>query len=119
MWALILFSVCMTVALLFLLLICIGVSVLKEKVKQNVRNHYQTFMPLSNGTEAELKQLDLIQRDFRCCGLINGYQDWGEKIPVSCLCSVDKKPLNVLILVKVQYFYFAIISLKKMMRMKN
>ncbi|KAL0967190.1 hypothetical protein UPYG_G00248950 [Umbra pygmaea] len=90
-WALILFSVCMIVAVLFLLLICIGVSVLKEKVKQHFSDEYQTFIPLSNATETEIKQLDLLQHDLRCCGLINGYQDWGEKIPVSCVCSVDER----------------------------
>ncbi|XP_038833677.1 tetraspanin-8-like isoform X2 [Salvelinus namaycush] len=54
-WTVVLFSVGMSLASLYLFVECV--------------NGYQS------------------KHEFKCCGLVQGYQDWGTDIPLSCLCS--------------------------------
>uniref|UniRef100_A0AAZ3NXM1 Tetraspanin n=1 Tax=Oncorhynchus tshawytscha TaxID=74940 RepID=A0AAZ3NXM1_ONCTS len=45
------------------------------------------MMPLSGAKQNDIEQMYYFQANFKCCGLVQGYQDWGTDIPLSCLCS--------------------------------
>nr|XP_046192431.1 tetraspanin-8-like isoform X2 [Oncorhynchus gorbuscha] len=45
------------------------------------------MMPLSGAKQNDIEQIYYFQANFKCCGLVQGYQDWGTDIPISCLCS--------------------------------
>ncbi|KAK7913619.1 hypothetical protein WMY93_013830 [Mugilogobius chulae] len=36
-----------------------------------------------------------IQAHFKCCGLVDGYKDWGSTIPVSCNCQYPGKCIRL------------------------
>ncbi|XP_068611541.1 tetraspanin-8-like [Brachionichthys hirsutus] len=44
------------------------------------------MMPLIGTSKANRTLLYSIQREFECCGLIEGHKDWGSSIPASCNC---------------------------------
>uniref|UniRef100_A0A3B5KHQ4 Uncharacterized protein n=1 Tax=Takifugu rubripes TaxID=31033 RepID=A0A3B5KHQ4_TAKRU len=45
-----------------------------------------SMMPLTGTNKANRTLLYSIQRELECCGLIEGYKDWGASIPPSCDC---------------------------------
>uniref|UniRef100_A0A8C9R2V2 Uncharacterized protein n=1 Tax=Scleropages formosus TaxID=113540 RepID=A0A8C9R2V2_SCLFO len=55
---------------------CCVILLKTNKAKEEEFRH---FLPL-NEASLHVKQL------FNCCGLFNGYKDWGRNIPHSCLC---------------------------------
>ncbi|XP_053705992.1 23 kDa integral membrane protein-like isoform X3 [Synchiropus splendidus] len=44
------------------------------------------MMPLSGPRRTNRTLLHSIQAHFQCCGLVEGYKDWGPAIPASCHC---------------------------------
>ncbi|XP_014064216.2 uncharacterized protein isoform X2 [Salmo salar] len=56
-------------------------------MEELIREEQLAMMPLSGANQTDIKGLYNIQTKFRCCGLVQGYQDWGTDIPLSCLCS--------------------------------
>ncbi|XP_047431500.1 tetraspanin-8-like isoform X2 [Mugil cephalus] len=54
-----------------------------------------SMMPLSGISKANRTLLYRIQEEFECCGLIEGYKDWGASIPASCNCQYPGKCIRL------------------------
>ncbi|KAM3858979.1 tetraspanin-8-like [Diretmus argenteus] len=57
-----------------------------EKEVINRESSFLSMMPLSEN-KVNRTQMDSMQAYFKCCGLVEGYKDWGSSIPPSCLCN--------------------------------
>ncbi|XP_077565345.1 tetraspanin-8-like [Stigmatopora nigra] len=77
--------------LIFILLVVAGIlgAVGEDKVKDWVKERLQKFMPLSGQTEQVRMDLEKLQEELKCCGLVNGYQDW-VTVPASCKCTATE-----------------------------
>ncbi|RVE56797.1 hypothetical protein OJAV_G00224790 [Oryzias javanicus] len=53
------------------------------------------MMPLSATSKANRTLLYSIQEEFECCGLVEGYKDWGSSIPPSCNCQYPGKCIRL------------------------
>ncbi|XP_011489347.1 tetraspanin-8 [Oryzias latipes] len=53
------------------------------------------MMPLSATSKANRTLLYSIQEEFECCGLVDGYKDWGSSIPPSCNCQYPGKCIRL------------------------
>ncbi|XP_008277120.1 tetraspanin-8-like [Stegastes partitus] len=54
-----------------------------------------SMMPLTTTSKANRTLLNSIQKEFECCGLIEGYKDWGSSIPPSCNCQYPGKCIRL------------------------
>ncbi|XP_061922583.1 tetraspanin-8-like isoform X1 [Entelurus aequoreus] len=54
-----------------------------------------SMMPLSAPSKVNRTLLHSIQAHFKCCGLIEGYKDWGASIPASCHCQSPGKCIRL------------------------
>ncbi|GAA6218751.1 tetraspanin-8-like [Lates japonicus] len=74
--------------LIFILLLAAGIlgAVDESKVNNWVKERLNGFTPLSDQPQAVRDDLEKLQRELKCCGLLNGPSDW-EKIPDSCRCN--------------------------------
>ncbi|XP_028307038.1 tetraspanin-8-like isoform X2 [Gouania willdenowi] len=88
-WALIIFVVGMILSSLFLFGISIQSFALMSEIGAELQAQYQHLLPLSNASTVVVDDLNEIQKEFQCCGLDAGYQDWGGNIPDSCVCDDD------------------------------
>lgn len=85
-WALIVFVVGMILSSLFMIAGEIqGLSV-RPKEAEELKRQYLNMLPLNNASEILIDSIKDAQMDFQCCGLDEGYLDWGYNIPESCLC---------------------------------
>ncbi|XP_023148824.1 tetraspanin-8 [Amphiprion ocellaris] len=75
--------------LIFILLLAAGIlaAVAENKVEEWVKESLDKFTPLSDQKPDVIEDLEKMQRELKCCGLINGQQDWAGKIPNSCKCN--------------------------------
>lgn len=85
-WALILFTVGMILIGLFMIVCLIQGLIVAPEVSEAFRSHYQRFLPLSDATETFQDAIQELQTELQCCGLDQGYLDWGQNISKSCLC---------------------------------
>ncbi|KAM9402979.1 tetraspanin-8-like [Salvelinus alpinus] len=86
-WTVVLFSVGMSLASLYLFVECVNGYQSKHELEELTREEHLAMMPLSGANQTDLEELYNMQTNFKCCGLVQGYQDWGTDIPLSCLCS--------------------------------
>ncbi|XP_078099094.1 tetraspanin-8-like isoform X2 [Sander vitreus] len=56
---------------------------------EGLKMQYLRKLPLNNATESFIDTMDDIQIHLQCCGLDQGYLDWGYHIPQSCLCGEE------------------------------
>ncbi|XP_022605191.1 tetraspanin-8 [Seriola dumerili] len=77
-----------TLLLIFILLLAAGIlgAVGEKKVKDWVKKRLEKFTPLSEQSETVREDLEKLQRELKCCGLVNGPSDWTQ-IPESCRCN--------------------------------
>ncbi|XP_076861599.1 tetraspanin-8-like [Brachyhypopomus gauderio] len=47
------------------------------------------LLPLERANPEAQQAVLVVQDGYKCCGLFNGYQDWGRNIPDSCNCGID------------------------------
>nr|XP_046234806.1 tetraspanin-8-like [Scatophagus argus] len=81
-----------TLLIIFILLLAAGIlgAVGENKVKDWVKERLQSkFTPLSDQKEDVKEDLEKLQRELKCCGLLNGPSDW-QKIPDSCRCNATE-----------------------------
>ncbi|CAK6949907.1 tetraspanin-8-like [Scomber scombrus] len=90
-WALIVFAVGLIPCTLFMFDLERRELGLRPKVAENINGQYLKILPLSNASGHDIESLNYIQMEFHCCGLDQGYQDWGYNISESCLCIGDSK----------------------------
>ncbi|XP_070996827.1 tetraspanin-8-like isoform X2 [Oncorhynchus clarkii lewisi] len=86
-WTVVLFSVGMSLASLYLFVECVNGYQSKHEMEELTREEHLAMMPLSGANQTDLEGLYNMQTNLKCCGLVQGYQDWGTDIPLSCLCS--------------------------------
>ncbi|XP_023143016.1 tetraspanin-8-like isoform X2 [Amphiprion ocellaris] len=67
--------------------------ILKRVVREETK--LLSMMPLSTTSKANRTLLYSIQEEFECCGLIEGYKDWGSSIPPSCNCQYPGKCIRL------------------------
>ncbi|KAE8281190.1 Tetraspanin-8 [Larimichthys crocea] len=81
--------------IIFILLLAAGIlgAVGEKKVKDWVKERLGKFTPLSKQPQSVRDDLEKLQRELKCCGLINGPGDW-EKIPDSCRCNATDTDCN-------------------------
>uniref|UniRef100_A0A671Z1M3 Tetraspanin-8-like n=1 Tax=Sparus aurata TaxID=8175 RepID=A0A671Z1M3_SPAAU len=85
-WALIVFAVAMILSSLYLIINEIGGLVVLPKMAEGVKMHYREMLPLTNASESFLKEFEELQSELQCCGMEQGYKDWGNNISISCAC---------------------------------
>ncbi|KAM8884424.1 tetraspanin-8-like [Synchiropus picturatus] len=73
---------------IFILLVAAGIlgAVGENKVQDWVKERFEKYLPLSKQPENVKQDLEKLQRELKCCGLINGPSDW-TKVPESCRCN--------------------------------
>lgn len=90
-WALIMFVVGMILGILFWITSAIQGLVLRPEVAEHMKMHYLEMLS-ENNTSEHTDTLKGVQIKFQCCGMDQGYLDWGYNIPESCLCT--EEPTN-------------------------
>ncbi|KAJ8381384.1 hypothetical protein SKAU_G00021620 [Synaphobranchus kaupii] len=85
-WALIVFCAGMTLGCCGLLRIAILLMVSRPEVKSQVEEQLRSAIPLDEANQDLKRVAEIFQTQLKCCGIFNGYQDWGSHIPNSCLC---------------------------------
>ncbi|XP_028677631.2 tetraspanin-8-like [Erpetoichthys calabaricus] len=76
---------------LLLLLLTVAVVVLRPQIFSTIRGQFGSHLLPD---EENRDFADIVQSQLKCCGMDNGYKDWGESIPVSCRCPVVNDPLQ-------------------------
>lgn len=74
--------------LIFILLLAAGIlgAVGEDKSKDWIKEQLNNLLPLSDQPESTQTDIQTLEVEGKCCGLINGPQDWGSKVPSSCDC---------------------------------
>ncbi|XP_061124488.1 tetraspanin-8-like [Syngnathus typhle] len=86
-WGLIVFTVGKILGSLFVLYMTIHVLIVRPMVIKIVSKLYLSMQPISNASEIDLKILQKTQIEMECCGVQQGYMEWGYNISESCLCN--------------------------------
>lgn len=61
-------------------------AVYKPKLEKEINSTLNTYLSSMNQDQDLKKSLETFQKENKCCGLVNGYSDWGANIPTSCNC---------------------------------
>lgn len=88
-WALIVFAVGMILSSLFMTACGIQGLAVRPQAAEELKKQFLDLLPLANATEAFIDGLYEVQMELHCCGLVQGYLDWGYNISESCLCTED------------------------------
>ncbi|XP_063316861.1 tetraspanin-8-like [Pelmatolapia mariae] len=74
--------------IIFILLVAAGIAgaVSQNKMQDWVNKQLETMVPLSSQTQSVINDLENLQKDLKCCGLVNGKSDWSS-VPDSCRCN--------------------------------
>ncbi|KAL4641463.1 tetraspanin-8-like [Arapaima gigas] len=74
--------------LIFILLLAAGIlGAVEGKSTEWIKQELGNMMPLPNQPADVQKDVQALETQGKCCGLINGPQDWGSSIPGSCNCT--------------------------------
>ncbi|KAL6459734.1 hypothetical protein MHYP_G00314930 [Metynnis hypsauchen] len=87
---LIAFFVFMCAGTIVLLRMAIVMAISRPELTSVFKQELNKAVPLDEATEDIKTAMDYIQMQAKCCGLFNGYQDWGNKVPASCDCGSDE-----------------------------
>ncbi|KAI3366970.1 hypothetical protein L3Q82_009254 [Scortum barcoo] len=81
--------------IIFILLLAAGIlgAVGEEKVKDWVKESIDKFTPLSSQPDDVKADVEKLQQELKCCGLVNGPSDW-QVIPDSCRCNATDTDCN-------------------------
>lgn len=80
--------------IIFILLLAAGIlgAVDENKMEKFVKDRVHDLLPLSNQPDNVIKDLEKLQTELKCCGLVKGSSDW-TRVPDSCRCnSTDVAP---------------------------
>ncbi|XP_028307199.1 tetraspanin-8-like [Gouania willdenowi] len=75
--------------LIFILLMAAGIvgAVGESKVKTWLKEKLEELVPLSDQPQNVRDDVESLQRELKCCGIVNGPTDWGTVPPASCKCN--------------------------------
>uniref|UniRef100_UPI003AAD23C1 tetraspanin-8-like n=1 Tax=Centroberyx gerrardi TaxID=166262 RepID=UPI003AAD23C1 len=88
-WALIVFTVGMALTSLTMFVELMKALPARNEAGEEVRREHLVMLPLNEASESDKVGLHNLQVNLECCGLEQGYQDWGYDIPESCVCTED------------------------------
>ncbi|XP_062339426.1 tetraspanin-8-like [Osmerus eperlanus] len=73
---------------IFVLLLAAGIlgAVGEDKSKEWIKTRFEKLLPLRDQDASVQTDLQKLEEEGKCCGLINGPQDWGKTVPSSCNC---------------------------------
>ncbi|KAF7648331.1 hypothetical protein LDENG_00158550 [Lucifuga dentata] len=73
--------------LIFILLLAAGIlgAMYKKKVEEWVKERLSDLLPLSEQSLNVQQDLQRLEEELKCCGLVNGPSDW-TVVPSSCEC---------------------------------
>ncbi|XP_077354813.1 tetraspanin-8-like isoform X2 [Festucalex cinctus] len=86
-WVLIVFTVGMILCSLFVLYMAVNLLIMRSVIVNLVSGLYLHMQPISNASEVDLVVLQETQTELECCGVQQGYVEWGYNISESCLCN--------------------------------
>ncbi|XP_061618312.1 tetraspanin-8-like isoform X1 [Phyllopteryx taeniolatus] len=86
-WVLIVFTVGMILCNLFVLYMAIHLLIMRPVIIKIMSRFYLSMQPISNASELDLRVLEETQIELGCCGVQQGYKEWGYNISKSCLCN--------------------------------
>ncbi|XP_071398563.1 tetraspanin-8-like [Centroberyx affinis] len=74
--------------IIFILLLAAGIlgAVDSNKAKDLVQEHLDKLVPLKDQPVDVQTDLQKLEEEVKCCGLVNGPTDWGSSVPSSCDC---------------------------------
>nr|XP_020513453.2 tetraspanin-8 [Labrus bergylta] len=77
--------------IIFILLLAAGIlgAVGEDKVKDWMKERLEKLKPLSGQPESVRDDLEKLQQELKCCGLVNGPSDWNT-VPDSCRCNATQ-----------------------------
>ncbi|KAJ4924544.1 hypothetical protein JOQ06_003499 [Pogonophryne albipinna] len=80
-----------SLVVIFVLLLAAGIlgAVEEKKVKNWMKDRLKKFIPLSSQKDNVIEDLEKLQKELKCCGLIDGPSDW-TKTPESCRCNATE-----------------------------
>lgn len=84
--------------IIFILLVAAGIAgaVSQNKMEDWVNKQLKAMLPLANQPDTVKSDLKNLQKDLKCCGLVNGKTDWSpDPFPESCRCNVTRSPTPV------------------------
>ncbi|XP_030626531.1 tetraspanin-8 [Chanos chanos] len=84
---LIVFLICMGIGTGLLLRAAVPVALAHSEVLSQVEGGLRRTVPLDEAPADNQWLAEEVQQRWNCCGVFTGYQDWGQKIPDSCLCT--------------------------------
>ncbi|KAM9334443.1 tetraspanin-8-like [Symphorus nematophorus] len=79
--------------IIFILLLAAGIlgAVGEKKVKDWVKERLEEkFIPLADQSDSVKEELVKLQKEIKCCGVVNGPKDWGTAAPESCRCNATE-----------------------------
>ncbi|XP_071754185.1 tetraspanin-8-like isoform X2 [Centroberyx gerrardi] len=74
--------------IIFILLLAAGIlgAVDENKAKDLVKEHLADLVPLKDQPADVQTDLQKLEEELKCCGVVNGPSDWGNSVPSSCDC---------------------------------
>ncbi|XP_045895654.1 F-box only protein 15-like isoform X4 [Micropterus dolomieu] len=77
------------ILIIFLLLLAAGLlgAIISSKLDDWVKNSMQNLLPLSSQPANVTADLNSLQQELQCCGVVNGSSDWNNQVPSSCNCN--------------------------------
>ncbi|XP_061663904.1 tetraspanin-8-like [Syngnathoides biaculeatus] len=86
-WVLIVFILGMILCSLFVLYMAIQLLIMRSVIIKVLSVFYQNMQPISEASGVDLTVLEETQKELECCGVQQGYEEWGYNISASCLCN--------------------------------
>ncbi|XP_038563961.1 F-box only protein 15-like isoform X1 [Micropterus salmoides] len=80
------------ILIIFLLLLAAGLlgAIISSKLDDWVKNSMQNLLPLSSQPANVTADLNILQQELQCCGVVNGSSDWSNQVPSSCNCNATQ-----------------------------
>ncbi|XP_041114153.1 tetraspanin-8-like [Polyodon spathula] len=75
----------------FILLVAAGILgiVYRSKAEGMLTDTLKKYIPIDKQSDEFKTDIENLQTQGKCCGLISGVQDWGAAVPSSCNCKGD------------------------------
>ncbi|XP_064174927.1 tetraspanin-8-like [Anguilla rostrata] len=75
--------------LIFILLLAAGIlgAVGEDKSTDFIKEQLNNLVPLADQPESTQTDIQALEVEGKCCGLIKGPEDWGSQVPSSCNCN--------------------------------
>ncbi|XP_042359997.1 tetraspanin-8-like [Plectropomus leopardus] len=86
-WALIVFAVIMILSSLAIVANIIMDLAMRPKMLKTVKMQFRNMLSPRNATDGFADTFKDIEMKFQCCGVDQGYHDWGYNISESCVCT--------------------------------